>query len=544
MVDTIAEGDCIDSDYFETAFAEIAALAACAETETTQFKCQQVNVSASNFNANGEFCLNIYVPPPAAPGNDEPEEKILLFNFETSVNVQGQDAGDTGGNITSTYRVEIRCDGVTVDSKNRTEANGQIVMSAFQCPPSSIVEICVVSTFVATGFNSQIRALRSFAVCGALICLSQATGTDADASGLYLPGPLPPGCCYGREAAHLAIQNLDALQTIFGEYGQVPSAQSLDYDDLDDHVVLSSVAGDTPYLVVGSVYICATNDTTAQGSVTARPRVECGPNSTNCFTQTRSIPPRQPNSPPSTVCMSVPVIACGVCPAGSDIIVAVRSDISCDEDVIPVNPGSAIDITVERQSYCVFTFEPQQNEFSQRPRPSLGNCPDVATFAAIQQSIAELSAVCGSIAPNNITNFQDDDIVPIGTTVTLVPPFTPPPPAIPGTKTWFITALGQAFGPVLSQTQIPIQTTVVEATMQILCGGVVIQESSARWRIIDAGNSSVNGYFRLRTLPSISGCVRCPVDQPLEILFTANLISGSGAVTPVTAAYDVSGFCF
>lgn len=540
MPATINEGDCVDAAYFEGLFDEIATLAECATTESTQFQCRPVRVFASNFDANSEFCLTIYAPPLDAPSNDEPEDKILLFTFDTGIQTN-RDPGDSGGTITSTYRIDIRCDGVTVDSKDRFDAVGDIIMSTFSCPPSSEIEICIVSTFIATGFNSSIRALRTFSACGSLVCLSQASGAD-DTSGLFLPGPLPEGCKYGREALHLALQNLDALQGIFSQYGQVPSAQALDFNDLDDHVVLSSVSGDTPYLVIGSVYLCARNDTTRTQSITVRPRVVCGIQVDNCLVRTLEIPPRESGTQGPTRCIRVPVVSCGICPAGSDIITAVRPQVACDEDVVQVNPGSIVDIVTERQSYCVYTFEPQQNEFSERPRASLGNCPTVETFASIQTIIDELLSVCSSISPNNVTDFQDEGVAAIGTPVQLVAPFTPPPPALPGTRTWFITATAFASGPQLSINQVPVTPTEVEVTMQILCGGVVAQESSQRWRIIDAGSSSVNSYFRTRTLPPISGCVRCRSDEAIEILFTASLIFGDGSVLPVTAAYQADGF--
>ena len=536
----VAAGDCIDNDYLASLFENIRYFDECTTSNASQFTCTRINTSFSG-RINSEFCTTIQNPLTGVTSADsaEPVQCVLwmVIDESFSFNQSLEDRRITGFART----MKVTCDGVTVDTINSFEVSGSIIQASFSCPPGSEIQVCYNSRLTSSEFLSGTVTVD---LCAALTCFG---ATPAAASTeLFIPPPIDSECCYGRDAIHLALSNIERLRGRLSASGQVPACQEFEFPDLLDHTNLYDAGNPTPFLMIGVVRVCATN-TADRGSdqiIRINPRVECGGEQFTCIGGALLLPAPDDSAgqPARQRCINVPIVACGICPAGSTLNTSVFAVTECDEEIGTLG-GSQVTINLERQRYCLWTFEPVLTDFGDANVQSLPQrCLPSAVFEQLHTDMEQLNAVCESLAdvtvdPEGVTG----ELVGEGT-VLVLKPAQPWPPLNDPTNTdpvpekkVFINAILQACGPRLSGSQIPSGQSVIGFSAIIECGGAEVA------RVNDAWVMTLNGqYQRCERLPDLIRCVTCPIDQDLTIRFDR----GAGGVAGTyTLEYDIKMTC-
>ena len=537
-------GDCIDDATFTELFDQIRDLSECSLSNSSQFKCKRFDQTITG-PVNGSACVTIQDENGLInPNNTSDELKMLIFTVDFSASPLlnqfsgiGGDANDNVAELQVSYSVDVLCNGLVVD----TVTDGYFANSCFDCPSGSKIELCV-NSLATVDTGQPITGNFSASICGVSTCISELQNESVP--GLFLPA-FKEGCCNNRETLHLAVQNIQALRSAFGEFGQIPTCTAYDFDDDDDHVLLSSASTTTEFLVVGSVDVCATNPYANQTAVLRlEPLITCGGGNVACDGKTFNLGGSSIEDNiqfPSQRCERVPVIACGVCQPGQDIRVGVRSRVDCSETPSLVADNGGF-ITSINQHYCVYRFERQVNNFGDDLNSAIGACVTTELTDAINNSMDLLQIACDEQAEINLTIRPLSEST-VGPGVDLLQQALPWPPLDDPTNTdpvpikkWFVQGSLTVCAARSNSTN-RNEDSDVQLSASVLCGGVPLLEVEDNW--------FWNDEIRCNTI-NFGRCVECPIDQDLEFSFD-NILVGSqfpNTQAPNEFEYNVKAFCF
>lgn len=541
---TINEGDCVDTDYINDLLENLRFLEECSQTNNQQFACKQIVAEESGsirVAASTETCFDLQ----SLSGTVNPntgsvsEQKMLFFTRQTTSSVNISDSSN--GVVRPTRTARILCNGQTIKTISAQEMSGSFAAIPFQCPTNSDIQLCFDSQLmVVSGQPGLVSGTQTIKICASLICITETENSAL--SGFFLPPEIDAGCCMGREAIHLAIKNTSALRSAFSEFGQVPSCQTYEFPDQDDHVLENTAPTVMDFLVLGTLTVCGQNNsTTSTASLTASPVITCGNDRINCVSVELEIP--KASDGPRTRCLSVPVLACGQCQPGESLTASIRSQFQCNEEASQVVEGVQAGIVSVNQEYCVFKFRRFETDFGDALNGTLGKCIDVELLQNINTSLNAINAICENPTPINLTTRDISGIGGNGETVILQqaqpwPPLNDPTNTNPiPIKKWYLIGTVRPCASGIGGLNLE-DTRVVAGEATIMCGGTVIDSATSTWTLTSSGSSQ-----RCGPTLSFRQCIECPIDQDLTISFQGNTVVG-GFGTPSEFTYEMQLFCF
>lgn len=525
------EDSCL-ADELPTVFDNLDFIKDCSETNSSQFTCSNFRGSVTE-QIQSDICFTVRDNDGLVnPNNAINEQKMLLFTYtpDYSVNVGGNNAS-----FSAVRSITILCDGQIIGQVADSEG---IIPFCFDCPRTAKIEICVESTVVANSIFAFGTATMDF--CGSLICITETSNGSIPS---FFNPRIDTSCCYGREAIHLAMQNLEGLRGSLNQFGQIPSCISQAFEDDADHVLLSNATTNAEFLVVGTIEVCVENDRGDQDSLLrVTPRISCAGNDQDCLTKLFTV--RNGDSVDTgragVQCFSVPVVSCGICPAGSSLIVGVRERIDCDESAPALASALGRVISVE-QHYCVYTFERAQNDFATPLNRSIGKCLSLDNLNQISSAMDQLNQICESQSNIELT-FRDISGFTDGAQNIEIQEALPWPPtndpnntdSVPVKKWFFVGNLTYELDTSQGNNESASNITVM---LNVLCGGVEVATGTSD-PIFNQGGGRISGELHLNQ------CIECPIDEPIEINITA---IRQGVITTIASQqYDYSAkiFCF
>jgi hypothetical protein len=464
---------------------------------------------------------------------------MVLFSSQTSTafNFSGSD-NINEALLSFSERATLMCDGQSVGS---LAVHDGIMCRAFDCTSASTLELCLTPS-ISHPSTASFTGTRTTEFCGAVVCIRDLANDQLQ--GYFNPG-YSPGCCYGREFVHLLTQNVSALTTTLSEFGQLPACRSVRFEDDEDHVIVNNAQTVTEFLALGYVEVCGRMRSARQSAIMqATPRISCGGQELDCNTRTVAlIPPDEGEPEGELTCLRVPVVVCGQCQPGDDLIIGLRSLTECNEQpAVVTSPGSVIESNT--QQYCVYTFERIQNDFGDAVNGNMGQCLPLSTFQRVADVMTSMKSVSDNQSQVGLTTRTSAATVTAPDPILIQEALVPQPPDFDtGPKKWFVTLSMTASGP----RAIPIPDSfngpvTAIATADITCGGAVVETVEARWEYGRSG-----AYTRTGVSEFMAACIECPTDQPIELVLTAETrqFGAPGFIAPPdTFSYDLKMFCF
>jgi hypothetical protein len=538
---------CPTPDEFIEVFNALGELRECTSENLSEFRCKRFEAEAEGA-ANGRACVIVEAEDtnvnPASVGVDR---KMLVVVMKVTTNFQNNQPGGTGegdSNVNgqtpdATYAITVNCAGTPVATQEFKGTN--VANLCYDCPVGSEVEICITNN--ATIRGGTVGGRFTVTLCGASVCIGEVENPVQDT--VFIPD-VEPNCCFGRDAIHLIIQNLNAFRDAYTDNGQIPSCTTFTFEDRDDHTLLAAAATTTDFLLVGSARVCSGNSVSfnRDAVITIDPQVRCGGSGNlSCPGDSVIIPASDGNQVER--CLDVPIIACGRCEAGSAIQVGIRSRVLCDEDpVIIVNNFEGPDFV--EQHYCLYTFERNVFDSGDALNGALGECITTNDTAAINAMLLALTNACNDQATINLT-----DNTASGSTVALNGAQTgaliqedivwDPADGSP-VKKWFIMGWVEVCDDYRDING-DSNTAIVATTLDIECGGASVL---AQGPIVHTWDYTPNGNsIRCHVVP-IMRCVECDARLPMTAVFSSRFVSGDfpNANEPHNYTYNFKAFCF
>ncbi len=533
-------GDCVGYEEINTLFSNLKSIYNTARESTNKIICQRVNetirygqngtdtadLNSNNTPINNTSSVNddtgcFVIQQPTIPIGDDPEEKKILA-LQIGV---FHDYIITGNNDDSDFTIGldlwVECDGERVWSGTSSSAN----FASFNCKRSSEILLCAETRITTVGGISLIYRGTTLTLCGGILCVQQFDNDSSTPAFFCPPCPLTSDKKPGRETLHLLYQNILTLCNFFQEGGQVESCFDFNFNDDLTHPLVTNVSGETTYLAIGQVTVCARIKpldfaTSAQYVIT--PQIGCQGEQSRCLSQTMRLSLRDDSPLPSFDCVSIPVFVCGTCQPGQTISAGFLSYEDCTGVPDPFGTvGENVEVTYIEQSYCLYTWEqvavPGLTALK-RPNPS---CLDVDTFANLITKMDQLQEIVCDRTPINCFFEENKEIIPNGSSKLLQPAEAAPNPIPTG---WpfprkLTLLLDFAFCITLGTVSNP-QPVRILAYLEITCGGNVI-------KTIGQGDTDPFDFNIFQTTGGRRRCSRvfsriccnltCPVDQPIEI---------------------------
>ncbi len=457
-------------------------------------------------------------------------------------------------NANSEYRIRIFCGSQQIYSTGYISSNEiRSLQYITDCPRDDQIQICV-DTRVVGGPSYVFTNLSTVKICGFVLCVAE---IERDLSGLYKPPPFDPNCCHGREALCLASQNLDAIcDSLIAERDQLVQCQTVEINDDGSVLLIGNTTGQTDYVVFGSVQICVRNNNPdTDYALNVDPVIGCQSDSVACLGISQEIR-RSSNDGGDgpLVCLTVPVSACGSCPAGEDIYAGLTVDEICAQDIVNVQATSGLEIVSIRQTYCAWVFT--EADISTLPDASdvnLGNCLLDTDLIPLATKCDQLEEFVNDRVPPNCTSRDLGQFEAVSGQDYIMqpaqawPPPTPPPrpnPDPPPLKKWNVSLVACAdvfrfdFG----------QPSTINATLTISvkCGGTVLATETVSWLAFQIGGTEIDQVIDTeeRCL-TINQCVECPIDEDLSICVESFVDTNFAPNIPNNAeVLTASMFCF
>lgn len=542
----IPEGTCPSDFQISQMFGNLEFFKECADSIDKQFKCASFTGDSSGALGE-ETCAVVRDNANLNPVGGSVEQKMIFVDYSSAFNIQY--SGDTDQEKTTTFQTfTVQCDGEYVGELQ--EAKGMLY-GCFDCPDNSLIEICSTGTARNPDQAALIGTVDT-KFCGITICIGE-VNTALD--NYFNPG-FQEGCCYGRDFVNFYLQNLDNFINLFSQFGQVPGCSQYDFNDSDDHQIITNAQTTTDFFVIGSVETCAVNTSTSSTTyVTVKPNISCGSQNLECIEKRYSIPPSDNNNliinglraaqmSSGTDCFYTPIVACGTCQVGDNLIIGLQGQIECDEDFQQVsNPGTS-SVTSTNQNYCLYTFERTQTDFGSPLETGLPKCISWETFERIREVSNQIAELCDELEPIELDIQQDEgQVINDGSFLIQAPQPWPPvnnptnadPPPI---KKRYINATID----YCARISIPSSSNAqpdLRSLIEITCGGTVLELEFEEVQITTGTSLPWCGTV------SISKCVECPIDQELEINLSSVLVNNSdGSINSVTYQYNYKTFCF
>lgn len=515
-------------------------------------RCDPVNSELSN-----NECLELPNPLGASNENNAGiiDQKILLLTIVPSlgVNLSGR---ESDGNPTPTFKLNVKCGGVEIYAgQTTTNPNPTTLQIQAMCPRDQDLEICVETGLI--GANQFTTADSTVSVCGALICVGE---VKRENTGLFKIPDIPAGCCYGREAIMLAAQNVCAIgQELVRNRDQLSTLETLDISGTGNGVLAANLPSQTEYLVVGQIEVCYRNTNRFfPFTLTVNPGVGCASSPADCLGYSQYVPESDGFMNPVR-CLVVPVIACGVCPPGEDILAGLTLDQECIQDQVAIEGGVGLEIVSVEQKYCAWLFS--RADVSSIPPVldfNLSRCLTDAALLPLQEKCETVESFLESRRGQNLTV---RDIGPSsGLSGTLSgglqqalawPPPTPPPrpvPDPPPVKAWTVTInacifYNQALENLIRE--IRFQNVLGYLLLEIRCGSdVVATVGPTEWviKLFDGQDEQGITTYDEQCLV-FSGCIECAIDQGLTYRITANTTGALNEPLGIDVT-QASMFCF
>lgn len=532
-------GDCIDGEYIVTALENLNFIQECTNVESNQFFCERFDVEgtqAISFNTS-ELCLNAATKADVA----DPEagsamvKKVLHFVAQYSAISRG--SSETSGTLAVARTLRIVCDGTTVKTLSRPEALG-IITVELECPDNSDIQVCFDSR-VASLDGDFISSQETIRICGALVCVKDSTFDSS--TGFLVPPNLDPQCNYGKEALFLIFQNIASLRAKLSEGAQITGCQLIEYDDLDEHVLLNNPTTETSYLLLGYARGVIQNASTlADAYATLRPRISCGGDSLECLEASIQVrAAEEGNATPTTGAIQANIADCGTCATGENLTISYRSALVCNETPSQLISGIQTEFISSRQEYCLFTFAKASNDF-ESINEQVEDCIDISTIQEAESAARELLSLCDSNSPVGTLTYESEGVV-IGTSGVriLAPALSWPPlddptntdPA-PINKFW----MNVYFQPCHANGSFSSEETfAAEGTIIIECGDTELYRLNVQWILSRATTRSCAAGV------SAKRCIECPSDEPIRARFEGRAVLGA-FVAPNEFEYYINLF--
>ena len=552
---------CVGTGEFVLMLRNIKALAAFAETVGGEFTCERVDETISG-PLDTELCV---VLREASIGESTIEKKTLLVSalFDTeirqvggsgesfSVSNTGADPDGTdptvqidvtgngqNANPAATNIITVYCDDTPVWEGPASET----IAAEFDCPKNSEIRLCATAVVQGSAPGQAPAGTTTIRVCGGLLCV-----TPFDSQGIpelwCPPCSISTACKPGREMLHLLYQNILGLCRYFQRGGQKQDYFAFDFQDNQDHALVTNIANPATYVIMGQVTICAIGTPPPIGTraFTVQPYVGCESDRINCNSKTHYFV-RDENDAVNTaqeVCLTVKFYMCGRCQPGETLSAGFNFEENCEGN----SPfGDGITVTSAEQEYCVYTFEeipiPGLGAFK-RPDPT---CLTNETLNNLSEKMNRLEFLVCDRQPilcdfdSSSKELGDNEEAVIFAPVTL-----PSPPPSPLPNPWPPVRIVNyeftfQFCIANPNPTIPLEDTLTaRGRLEILCGDNVIKSISPpnntwfEFIVADSGQ-----FFQCSPVYCQLCCnIQCPIDEPLTIrpvMFTPGFSPGAWAV--------------
>ena len=523
--------------------------------EYGRIECEEISGTIEN-NA----CVELPNPLASTVENNSGivDEKIIAFAFYPNVSYTVSSSDDNQYPTSLSWTLTIKCGGNVVYTDSGSSNGLRLIQAHIDCPRNDTLEICFESS-ISGSFAAQLVSSARF--CGVVLCAGNETRS---LDGLFKPPAIPDGCCYGRESLLLASQNLDSLcRSLLTDRSQYSYCVQGESTEIDSMIVAANLPADTQFFAWGEVFICYRNDSQdSDWLITVDPFVGCESSSAECIGLSQVVPRsrEEGNSIGIAQCSTIPIIACGSCPAGETISAGLTYDAECEPEV-PTAVGSAqITITSVRQKYCVWLFSDTQiDSLPAETDLTLGSCITDVALLPVQEKYEALQLVIDGLSFSNLTRRNIGPLSGEGPQNWLFQAAQPWPPAFPlprpipdpaPPKKWNIDVLVCSAYTDLNRLQIqPINKVIGTLKLEVFCGGDPIVSRETSWLIQQFGGSDNSQYsdFGTKCL-SFSDCVECAIDE--EITVVAEFSINRFFVSSTLLAYGVvdlkiaKAFCF
>jgi len=527
----LVEGDCVDGAFFNNMFDNIDAIRGALGRGSSRVSCVPINVSTSG-RWGEEQCSEIRASRTSIELGDSvrtgSEKKLIMISLRFDANfVLGSESSNSGVNIS--HQVSIKCGGIETESKR---VSGSAVFSV-DCPPGDSIEICTFSTISGIGNGTAISV--NVQICGSMICIAQESIPLIP--GVFSPPAIRNDCCIGREGQFLLAQNLQALCNQFEFASQTIETSTQTFDNLDSNPIAGPFATRTVFLVLGSLEFCAFNPGFPNGaSFSVTPAVGCLGSQVECFTSTLRLQGTDDVPQGDEACLSVPVIACGVCEAGESLFAGAFSSEACDGVSSALLPPIVRTDSL-RQSYCIYTFSDQDFEFTDLADQG-SDCATVEAFSSLVNKSRELEEAACTLGESLCLLRSGERTVDSGQEIILYNEneFVPAPGEPVPVYNWMLFGNFQACGSPGGNTETR-QTARLQ--IEVFCGGNLVYATNpmaGTWLIADSG------IFRQCSDSFLAQqCIQCPADQTLSVVGT---VVGGFGFAPFTWTYSMEVVAF
>lgn len=443
----------------------------------------------------------------------------------------------------------VYTDEITLYSSGQIFSDEPETQSYFgDCPRDHVIRVCLEQG--VSGGDISSRPDSRIELCGFVICVGD---VDRISTGIFKAPPLPAGCCYTREDLCLISQNLDAIcRSLIVNRDQLATCQQQSLTTPGSVLLAGNVATQTEYIVTGFVEVCVTNtDADRDWVVSLRPLVGCSSDRSQC--STRIVTVRRETS----VCIRVPVNACGTCPAGESIYAGLIVENICDPDESSLFLTNGIELDSVEQDYCAWLFT--RSDVSALPQPtelSLGTCLTADKLLPVQEKCEALDEFMAARTPTNCTRRNLGAFLASNADEYVIqpalpwPPITTPPTTGPApVKKWNLylkACIDVDRSDIFTQATIRATANI---RIEVKCGGAVIATASNSRLVYQVGGSA--GEDRDQILDfgilcvDINQCVECDIDQDLSFCVFGELVEDNFTNTqlPIQVT-SAKMFCF